>query len=621
MCNERLLGGDKFCKRAALMLAAGAACLAGISLARLQATPGGVQDSPVLLQGIQEPLLNDLLPYLKKPKWFDNTGACAVVIKRLSAQSLWQDSLSFFADMVEHGALPEPVVCNAVLGSFERTARWEWSVLMLEQMVTMGVAPDIGSYRNAISACCKSKKWEWSLALLSDLQGRGYLADRKTVRLVISTCEACRKRVIAGALQQGLERQLVVDATTEPRGSNVYHAAYRGRPEKQLTEAGPQTYSVDSVRSAAWVQGVLDALRDPEVRSQKEVLDLVSQMVKKRKLSIKEQAIMMSGLGDRGLWRSALTLFNQMKEKREEPDVKHYTLLMKACEKSKQWRHALALLAEMLDAEVLPDSVTCHQAMRVCEVSGRWELAFQVMHLTRDLCFDPNAASFSFALKAAGSGRHWEASVAMLADMRRGGAAPDARHYLAVLGALAPGGRWAEAAHLVEEARSGGLALPPATYDAAIASCSAKWTCALQLLEDMQRCRLTPAASTYNALLGVCNRRDSLEVAIDLFDEAVQRNAYLDRKVYDDMLAASLHRHAWTTAMRGLRQMLEIGVVPQVSVYNGVLAGCYKSNHWAQVLRFFMRMEEFGLEPEPAVRRLEASTRRALRRATRGAAG
>jgi len=71
-----------------------------------------------------------------------------------------------------------------------------------------------------------------------------------------------------------------------------------------------------------------------------------------------------------------------------ELDVYCYTTAMDACAKGKMWKTALSILREMKEKGIEPNEVTYGVAVAACGNGGRWEKALELLDQVRTVFLD-----------------------------------------------------------------------------------------------------------------------------------------------------------------------------------------------------------------------------------------
>jgi len=282
----------------------------------------------------------------------------------------------------------------------------------------------------------------------------------------------------------------------------------------------------------------------------------------------KHFAIMIRGLGRRGLWQRACQMLDVMRQRDLEPNVILYNAAADACRRSQAWAVALALLDLMPHRSAIVDVITCSTIVAACTAASKWEAGLQIFaeltgradastkrsdseHVRVDqqsvstgiaacargaqwmlaLVFlsdfapevQPDLVSYNAVIDACGKGQQWQRGLATFARLQAAALKPDAVAYNTTATACEGGQRWDVALHLFHEMRPRSVPLDIVSYNAAIHACwrggGTLWEVAVSLFAELPAASFSPTVATYGTLLAVHADARRWEGALALLDE------------------------------------------------------------------------------------------------------
>lgn len=332
-------------------------------------------------------------------------------------------------------------------------------------------------------------------------------------------------------------------------------------------------------------------------------------------------------VGERGLWRDALEIFQEMQrwgvrprqpaayrqvlvaavmtgqlrfalqlQERTRRQGMHIkggdSLVLRALGEAGEWQEALRLFLKR------PSAGTCVWMVRVCALDGRWQLALRLLTIgSEGLGVEVGGAAYSAGVGACAQAGKWRWAWRLLRKMRREGLEVRSGECEGV--AKAMGRDWSAALRFLDELPLLRLAPTVRTLTSAIRSCSeeGQWRWATWLLSSMGRRGLWPKLVGYNLALKACERGGEWATCLALLQEIKQSFWAPDVVSYGVAVSACRRSRAWQTAIELLREM-KGEVRADVVLWGAVVGSCKKGKRWEAAAAALAAMSEEGLEPD-----------------------
>ena len=198
--------------------------------------------------------------------------------------------------------------------------------------------------------CCKN--WRDAIEAIKDVERKGYVPDRRMFCAAIFKCG-----------QQGMwvECLKMLNSMTTRYGvqgdAAVYNAALSG-----VAKAGKKYQALQLLREMIEENGILP--------------------------NVKTYTIAINACG--GDWKTALSLFDEMKRRGIEPDCLSYSAAISSCEKDGQTGAALELYAEMKRNGIDPNEFVFCSLIRACCETKIYPRALQLLREATEKSLYPN---------------------------------------------------------------------------------------------------------------------------------------------------------------------------------------------------------------------------------------
>lgn len=360
--------------------------------------------------------------------------------------------------------------------------------------------------------------------------------------------------------------------------------------------------------------------------------------------------------GNSGKWSQALKLLSEMKSAGLTPDAKVYNGVLDAFAQSTEWFKAGEVIRDMEKAGHELHARSYRGLIVAAANAGEWRVAWRVFRRMTSRGVEKSSRSpviYNSVITACGVAGRWKEALAALRLTSRGGMVPSFIAYNATLGALGKAGQWQRAQRLLGEmswasrrghklahappppgwvgagsqlsrlgtARGhreldrggaaharGSMRLSPPdvySYTSVIDACakSGQLQRALEVLEGMQRVRVTPSLVTYNALIlacgagGVGDWRRALGFVEEMIDSGLKPDAFTFTLT---LAACEAGGGDWDRVLLRLRDMgakiKEDAVLARLTV-----AACGRAGDWRGGLGVVEEMGASGAPPDVGV--------------------
>ncbi|CAK8999040.1 unnamed protein product [Durusdinium trenchii] len=253
-------------------------------------------------------------------------------------------------------------------------------------------------------------------------------------------------------------------------------------------------------------------------------------------------------------WEEAIGLLEVMKLQGFSPTSSTFSFVVRSCGRAGQWRWPLKLISHGTDVDGTEgtDKELCNAVAAACQQAGEWQWSVWVLEQFGQSASGPGLSdsSFKLAITACKEGRHWLRALQMLGSVEQTLAQSE---FLLSSTLKACGARWQICLALVDSFDAFAL---PVVMTSLISACerARKWEAALLFLERMASPASTDPvalssamsacvqatewqramalafshsgsldAVVWSVLASACERGDSWELALQVFDEIANR--------------------------------------------------------------------------------------------------
>lgn len=274
----------------------------------------------------------------------------------------------------------------------------------------------------------------------------------------------------------------------------------------------------------------------------------------------------------------------------EKHDVFLFSAAIKMCGEKGNWRQALTLLDEMEHCGIAPNLVCCNTAITACVNNKQSKIALNVVWqlVQRGVRLDNYTCSTT--LKAYGHLKDWQGALSFLDMMPKMlGVMPNAYCYSAAINACEKGGQWRKAVEVLDLMRENKIEPTTVVCTSVVSACKAhgQWEAALRVLDQMDEMGVKPDAHTFSNAISACDKAGKWNEAIKTFERMKKYGVGPTLVCYGAVLSACEKGKQWGLSMEILDSMT---MKPDHIIYTTVLGTCNKTNRWAEAISVLDRM-------------------------------
>lgn len=272
----------------------------------------------------------------------------------------------------------------------------------------------------------------------------------------------------------------------------------------------------------------------------------------------KHFAIMMSGLGKRGLWRTSCSLLGEMRARKLEPNTICYNVAINACQRGSSWTSALQVFNEMSQIGAIPDVITYSTLISACDKGAQWRDALAILAKGIQSSMRPDQRCFTAVVGACAHGHRWAHALSILDEIRVSRVRPDLICCNSILSACARGSEWAHAVSLLEAMQLHGPSPDVFSYNTVSTAFDdgLQWEFAIDSLRQLERLQVQPDVVSFNAAIKACRHPDvPWAAALDLLEELSSSCLQPSVSSYGSLLAVLSAHKQWQLALCALEDM------------------------------------------------------------------
>eukprot|EP00445_Apocalathium_hangoei_P014676 CAMPEP_0203887382 /NCGR_PEP_ID=MMETSP0359-20131031/31093_1 /ASSEMBLY_ACC=CAM_ASM_000338 /TAXON_ID=268821 /ORGANISM="Scrippsiella Hangoei, Strain SHTV-5" /LENGTH=252 /DNA_ID=CAMNT_0050808381 /DNA_START=24 /DNA_END=779 /DNA_ORIENTATION=- len=248
----------------------------------------------------------------------------------------------------------------------------------------MGLAPDVSSFRIALVACQKPALWQRSLAMVSEMKDHLFLVDVQTLKVALNTCQAAGQQRYAEALRQEINSML---GHAFPKSASREDEEWVWNEWRSKRDTAPTTSQNTYLTR-------LDVLKDAEV-DPKLLMNTVMHLIKRNALVNSEDYwAVLKAFEKRGLWRSAINLFDQMFARQLSPTMGTFAAVQNMCLHCQLWAQALHVLQRCRDVSHIPRVSYINVIIRTLDQCQQWQRALFLLERMGDWAVPPSEFTF-----------------------------------------------------------------------------------------------------------------------------------------------------------------------------------------------------------------------------------
>ncbi|CAE8694320.1 unnamed protein product [Polarella glacialis] len=301
--------------------------------------------------------------------------------------------------------------------------------------------------------------------------------------------------------------------------------------------------------------------------------------------------LVMRGLGKQSMWRDAIELFEDMPQRRVQPDQAALNAVLRCCEEAPSWQWAVRLMQQSQPVfAVAPDVVSFRIAISACETHGQWQWCLELLDDLLDRRFLADAATQQAVIRACENGGSMDVARLKKRELQARAAAmgpgplhlnPARRDRTSFVDAGLPGSRtWKQ--ELFEKLRN-----PAVQAEEALGIISAL------------RARTMLRGKEHTIVMGFLASRSLWKSALAILNLMPQEgDEKADVMAYTVAISACKNVRQWQHALQLIQDMITAGVFPDVAAFNAAISACGKAGQWLPSLLLLKDMVDEGLSPD-----------------------
>lgn len=304
----------------------------------------------------------------------------------------------------------------------------------------------------------------------------------------------------------------------------------------------------------------------------------------------KHFAIMMSGLGKRGLWRTSCSLLGEMRARKLEPNTICYNVAINACQRGSSWTSALQIFNEMSESGALPDVITYSTLISACDKGAQWRDALATLNRGLQAGMRPDQRCFTAAVGACAHGHRWQHALSILDQIRVSRIKPDLICCNSILSACARGHEWVQAVWLLEVMLLRGPRPDVFSYNTVSTACDdgLQWESAIASLRQLELSAIKPDVVSFNAAIKACRHPDlPWTAALDLLDELSSSSLEPSVSTYGSLLVVLSAHGQWQLALCALEDMQCSWLTIDSGVYASAVQACASTGKVSAALELY----------------------------------
>jgi len=311
-----------------------------------------------------------------------------------------------------------------------------------------------------------------------------------------------------------------------------------------------------------------------------------------------------SAFGSAGKWELSLHLLSPILARsvgqHEAEDRVAYNSAITACSMGSAWQlAAFSLPSEMRRATLRPDVVTFGAIMTACERGRAWSSVLQSLTDLRSCTLAPNDVICSTALTACQTSLRWEGALWVLRDCLQASVQPGSLAYITVSATCGRSRQSEHALQIMQEMRQSTLQMSLSAYNVAFAACksSALWDQALALLRDLSGVSLQPDADALLSIATSCERARRPTLATWL--QSMARRQVAVQLLKQPVFSIAQHTREGPQDSELLHAILRQDVDPRyaTTLCNERIGEHSNSGRHADILALLADMRRVAIEP------------------------
>lgn len=373
----------------------------------------------------------------------------------------WQLALWTLFSMMQMSGQIDVVVYNSAINVCKAGGLWQAAAALICDMTQRSMACNPRTCSAAISACGKASEWQAALAILHSMDTLGVETELFSFTAAMKACAGQARWETALDLWQNLEQRSHTPA-----------------------EVTYNTLVSTCGSTSGWQQA----------------LEILNMAIEAGQCSAVTCNAASFACGEAGMWRSSLSILDDMELLHHEPDRRSFNTAITACGRSHEWQRAVELLQNLGDrARLGVDHISLAATISACDMGGQWQLAILLLDESiRSRMLTPQC--FTSAISACEG--DWERALSLFKDMRQLTLQQGPKSFGAVITACSRRSRWAVAVALLLQMSKQDL-VPSGCHIGSIAEALTQLNAeatADQLLEEFREKWLTRESAGANTL-------------------------------------------------------------------------------------------------------------------------
>lgn len=503
-------------------------------------------------------------------------------------------------EMMNKGFIPDVSTYSKVIGYLCNASKLEKAFLLFQEMKRDGIVPDIYTYTILIDSFCKAGLIQQAHSWFNEMLTDGCTPNVVTYTALIHGYLKARKISDANKLfELMLSEECVPNVVTfcalidgYCKAGNVEKACQiyaRMMGNKNIPDvdmyfkAHDDSYKLlNVVTYGALVDGLCKEQKVKEARNLLEVMEIEG---------FEPNHIVYDSLIDgfckAGKLDEAQEIYTKMLERGYNPSLHTYSSFLDRLFKDKRLDLAIKVLSKMLENSCPPNVIIYTQMIDgLCKV-GKTDEAHKLMLMMEEKGCLPNVVTYTAMIDGFGKVGRLERCNELLEKMTTKGCAPNNVTYAVLIKHYTAAGLLDEACELLEDMRKTHWPIQMTSYHKVIEGFSKEFLMSLGLLDEITEGDSLPIVGVYRLLIDNLHKAGKLDRSLELLKELSSSSVsvFALKDMYSSLIESFSHSHKIEKAFELYVDMVNKGLVPELSVIVNLIKGLIKVNRYENALQ------------------------------------
>eukprot|EP00435_Cladocopium_sp_Y103_P029931 s2662_g7.t1 len=312
---------------------------------------------------------------------------------------------------------------------------------------------------------------------------------------------------------------------------------------------------------------------------------------------VKKTTQRMKTLGQQKQWSSALALLETLKAQTVAPTAVTCAVLVKCCA-CQGGKAAQEIFQEMLQRRVQPDVFTYSALIGACSRGSDFDAAMQHFREMQARKIQADVTSFS-ALLSACEKRPVSEAMEIFQSMKSQQVSPNHVTYSSLISCCEKASEVDLAWSYFREMTHQSLEMDPIVYNAMISACEKGRQApeAIDLLEEMSTQEVRANVITFNAVISACEKGRMADEAWEIFQRMAEASVEADVCTYNALISAADKCRKTDMALRAFQDLEAHRLPADLITYNALISAC-RATSPELARHFFDAMQTGRLQPD-----------------------